>query len=203
MASDLETFDAKLRDLMGQDEKVRPFVCEGSPLDCQIFIVGFNPATTGVSFWDFWKLPYGFNRKAWLSAYESEREEQGLKMKSNTRQRIDCIVKAAHPVKCLETNIYAVPSRKQSDLRRGEHSTDLFGFLLTWIKPRVVFAHGNRAVKHVQKVLEAAELKPPLYTWTSRQVGDLFLVVGSHLAYGWSLDDATKLGGQLRAKCSR
>jgi hypothetical protein len=89
---------------------MRPFVCEGSPLDCQIFIVGFNPATTNVSFWDFWRLPYGFDKKAWLPMYESEREEQGKKRQSSTRKRIERIVEAAWPLKCLETNIHAVPS---------------------------------------------------------------------------------------------
>lgn len=210
MVSSLEAFDAKLREITGMDEKVRPFVCKGSPLDCQVFIVGFNPATANVSFWDFWKPPYGFDKRAWQRAYKiarkapplaSQGKARGLKSQSNTRQRIECIVQAAHPVKCLETNIYATPSRKQKDLRKESQLTKVFDFLLEYIQPRVVFVHGAPAVEHMRRKLGLAELKPPEYTWTSRRVGDMILVAGSHLAIGWSLEKATELGKELRARC--
>jgi hypothetical protein len=41
----LDEFDKTLWELMKkQSPDLRPFVCEGSPLECEILIVGFNPA---------------------------------------------------------------------------------------------------------------------------------------------------------------
>ncbi len=42
----LYEFELQLSDLIGRPTDLRPFVCEGSPLSCDIFLVGFNPATT-------------------------------------------------------------------------------------------------------------------------------------------------------------
>jgi hypothetical protein len=42
---DLKEFDRQLRGLLGDEQGLRPFVCQGSPLECQVFIVGLNPAT--------------------------------------------------------------------------------------------------------------------------------------------------------------
>jgi hypothetical protein len=203
MTSDLRTFDAELRRITSEKADIRPFVCDGSPLDCQIFIVGFNPATTNVSFWDFWRLPYGFDKKSWLLAYESQREKQHQKRQSNTRQRIERIVQAAWPVRCLETNICAIPSRKQRDLQRESRSTEVFDFLMRRIQPRVIFVHGTPAVEHMRQPFGLGELKPPRYGWISRPVKGMTLFAGSHLAIGWSLESAAELGKELRARCGR
>jgi hypothetical protein len=40
---DLTTFDRELRTRL--PEGGWPFVCDGSPLDCDGLVVGFNPAT--------------------------------------------------------------------------------------------------------------------------------------------------------------
>src|SRR5215218_7019589 len=115
---DLIEFAARLKELTRAPTRLRPFVCDGSPLDCRIFIVGFNPATslTG-DWWDFWDSSYGFRRAEWLKRYIPERATQPLKPGrtrrapiSNTRKVIDWIVDAARPVKCLETNIYSAAS---------------------------------------------------------------------------------------------
>lgn len=43
---DIGKFEADLRDLMGSPFHDRPFMCDGSPLDCQVFIVGINAASS-------------------------------------------------------------------------------------------------------------------------------------------------------------
>lgn len=56
---DIGKFEADLRDLMGSPFHDRPFVCDGSPLDCQVFIVGINAASSMTEdFWDsgFWVM---------------------------------------------------------------------------------------------------------------------------------------------------
>ena len=66
MPMSLDEFERQLADLLGRPSRARPFVCEGSPLDCEIFIVGFNPATEMGDFWQFWRTGYGFDKNAWF-----------------------------------------------------------------------------------------------------------------------------------------
>ena len=42
----LDDFERALVALIGRPTDLRPFVCEGSPLTCDVFLVGFNLATT-------------------------------------------------------------------------------------------------------------------------------------------------------------
>lgn len=47
----LSEFEQELRSLIGQPTDLRPFVCEGPPLACPVFIVGYNPATEMTADW--------------------------------------------------------------------------------------------------------------------------------------------------------
>jgi hypothetical protein len=42
---DLREFALGLAAVIGRPSELRPFVCDGSLLDCPVFIVGYNPAT--------------------------------------------------------------------------------------------------------------------------------------------------------------
>ena len=40
--------------VLNRETDLRPFVCEGSPIECESFLVGINPASEmSVDFWDF------------------------------------------------------------------------------------------------------------------------------------------------------
>lgn len=41
---ELVEFENRLRDLIAGDESLRPFICEGNPGRCSIFLVGTRPA---------------------------------------------------------------------------------------------------------------------------------------------------------------
>lgn len=151
----IETFERELLALIGKPTKMRPFVCDGSPLECQAFIVGFNPATAmSEDFWKFWDTGRGFNKAAWLDAYKKERQLRPLRpgqtrrnVVSRTRRGIEWVVEDASPIRCLETNIYAAPTERAADLALEQRLTAPFDFLLKKIKPRVILAHGADAVK--------------------------------------------------------
>ncbi len=75
---DLAKFDTELRQLL--EKNARPFVCDGSPLACDIFLVGANPATAmNRPFWEFWDSNDGFDKKAWYIEYKRERKERPLR----------------------------------------------------------------------------------------------------------------------------
>lgn len=72
--STLQSFESGLEAIIGRPTTLRPFVCDGSPLDCRVFIVGFNPATDSeVDFWNFWSSHRGFKQRALVSEL-SQRE---------------------------------------------------------------------------------------------------------------------------------
>jgi hypothetical protein len=71
---DPREFGARLQSLIGRPTHLRPSVCDGSPLDCEVFIVELNPATPmSRAWWDFWSLDQGFRRAEWLEHYRQER----------------------------------------------------------------------------------------------------------------------------------
>jgi hypothetical protein len=136
----LAEFERALAARIGRPAGVRPFVCDGSPLECHAMIVGFNPATPmGEDFWSFWRSGWGFDREAWQRAYATERANRGHGA-SPTRRIIERISEAARPVRFLETNVFAAASRRARDLKRQERNsvTDL---LLDAVRPALVIAH--------------------------------------------------------------
>ena len=145
-----------LQGIVGRSSTLRPFVCDGSPLDCEVFIVGGNPATDiGVDFWKFWSDDYGFHRTAWFETYIQSSKRGAV---SPTRRRIDLIVGEAAPVRCLETNIFAKPTRRGGDLDKRERNTAPFDYLLRKVKPGLVIAHGKDARTHLAS-LRGAEFE--------------------------------------------
>lgn len=113
----------------------RPFVCDGSPFECEAFIVGQEVATMGLDFWRFWSDERGFDRDAFLAEYRAERQQRGKRDSiSQTRKVVHYVIESAYPVKCLTTNA--------DDLR-------VLQFLLESIRPKVVLAHGKYAQRAI------------------------------------------------------
>lgn len=156
---DLTEFGAGLRSVVRDDVSQRPFVCDGSPLGCQAFIVGSNAATE-VLFWPFWSDDRGFYRAAWERAYLDAGRRKGRNGPSNTRRRIEMVAANAAPVRCLETNVYARPSRSTADLDHSQRTTEVLGYLLTAIKPKVVLAYGVHAQSAMARLTSDSKIRP-------------------------------------------
>jgi hypothetical protein len=186
---EIEKFEDGLAALIGAPTDLRPFVCDGSPLTCDVFIVGFNPATTmSADFWQFWSPGMGFDKVAWFEAYKKDRQLKPLKpgktrrnVVSRSRGVIEMIIEGASPYRCLETNIYAAPTEQASDLAARQRITAPFDFLLSNIKPRVIVAHGVEAVEHIRKMNVDAKILPV-----------------SHFSRGWSNEAAVALGVKIK-----
>ena len=146
----LNDLKERLVEIIDGRTDLRPFVCDGSPLDCKVFLIGNNPATKmSTDFWDFWDSEYGFHKSAWYEAYKADRQGEP-KSTSPTRERINRIVENASPVKILETNIYAAPTKKKADLNLEQQTTEIFTFLLKTIRPQIIVPYGKKAVQYVQ-----------------------------------------------------
>ena len=189
--SSLHEFSLGLASLIGRPTDLRPFVCEGSPLDCDVFLVGINPASRmSVDFWDFWSDSYGFDKRAWFEKYKEERGSRPLKHGrkrrnevSNTRRIIEEVVSGANPVNCLETNMYAKATKQASDLDERSKISTSFDYLLRQIAPRLVIAHGKDAAELLQGKDLPCEL---LYV--------------KHFRF-WSKRNARELGLRIRRYC--
>jgi hypothetical protein len=195
--ADLRSFEARLRSLTVHDGELRPFICDGSPLACQAFVVGLNPATS-LPFWDFWDANVGFKKGDWFAAYRAARTGRRFPV-SPTRRNIELVIEAALPVNCLETDIYAKPTRALRDLAVLHRSAQVFDFLLATLRPKAMLVYGKEAVQHVQS-LANQELQPNTLTLASFAFGKVAVVAGSHL-YNWRPEKAREVGRILRQAC--
>jgi hypothetical protein len=142
---DIEHFEITLAQCIGKPSKLRPFVCEGSPLDCDLFVVGYNPATdVPGDWWRFWESGYGFRESLWYPEYLASRDDGEA---SRTRKKIAKLVTAVPKAKALVCNIDARASRKQSDLPKPV--TKPFNTFLPLCSPKVIVAHGQEARDHL------------------------------------------------------
>jgi hypothetical protein len=185
----LDDFQPRLEGAIGKPATTRPFVCEGSPLDCRVFIVGFNPATEmAADFWEFWTPGYGFDKAAWFDAYKAERLNKPLRAGktrrsavSPTRRVIDWICDAAAPTKCLETNIFSTASTDMNSLSGDHRDAAIFRFLVEAVKPSVIVAHGKDAGQEAERFSDHAKI-----------------LAVPHFSRGWSEKKARELGAEIR-----
>lgn len=141
----LDEFETGLVEVIQRPSDLRPFVCEGSPLACEVFIVGYNPATAMQGdWWRFWKPGYGYQKRLWHAEYLNQRDGE----ESKTRSRITAIVNGLEGVRVLEANIDARPSKKKSQFPKP--ITEPFDYILNACKPRLIIAHGVDACRHLE-----------------------------------------------------
>ena len=140
----LKDFRERLQNLM-PDEYMRPFTCSGNPYECRIFIVGENAATVLKPFFDtYWSDTTGFLRDKFDDDYLAKKSKQGV------RPRIEQFVCGASPIPCLETNIYATPSKSGEDLPDDKKDTSIFEFLVREIQPDAIFLFAKASIQYFE-----------------------------------------------------
>ena len=136
----LHEFNAELGKRLVDPDSL-PFVCEGSPLKCSVFLVGTigarRPAKPFIRFWD---PSYGFRKEYFLQDLQ-----QSYGKLTRTRQRIEAIAKIVGDQDTLDTNLYLRPPPGSKNLTAKDKVPDVFEWLLYTIKPQVVFAYGRQA----------------------------------------------------------
>jgi hypothetical protein len=145
----LAKFREQLQVLM-HEPGLRPFVCHGSPLVCEAFIVGFNPATAmDQPFWTYWSDETGFDKPRFMRDYLQKR---GLKEPKGVRARIERIVAELPTGMALETNICSKPTRTAVELHHDDRNTAVFRFLLDTVRPRLVYVHSNDPIGYFEQL---------------------------------------------------
>lgn len=194
----LDRFEGALRERIGRPAYVRPFVCDGSPLECRAFIVGSNPATAlSADYWSFWESGYGFRRAAWAEASRAERRAAGKMEVTPTRRMLGRIIQEAAPVRCLDTNVFSTPTPAERDLSAELRRTEVFDFVLDAVRPAALLAHGREAADHLRRLLGT---EPPRerFELVATPWGTMRVRAVRHLSRGWSYAQADELGRALR-----
>lgn len=183
-------FREKLSAILPEDG--RPFVCDGSPYDCKIFVVGHNPATE-IGFWPYWDDCTGFDKDTWFEDYTNVRRRQGEPPVSRTRRKLDKLTELVAPVKVLETNVYPKASKQANKLRAEDRVTRVLDFLITEINPEVIITHGKHAATHfdrkMQKNIDDLEIEAGSINGNSGK-----FVSVRHASRFWSDPKLEKLG---------
>jgi hypothetical protein len=181
-----------LRSVAPPKSGLRPFVCDGSPLDCDVALVGYNPATIlDADFWDFWLPEIGFDKARWFETYKAERISRPLKpgkkrrnAVSPTRKRIELFVGGLGNHRCIETNLYWDASE---DIASHRHSTQphIHSMLKYLSALKLVVCHHESAFKFLTKHLPSVRI----------ELVDHF----ANRKPGWSDDAASRLGHRMCA----
>ena len=111
---DLKKFRTEMQQRLSEQQldnvKVRPFICSGSPLNCKIMMVGYNPAReVNLDVFDanIWHDDIGFDRESFAEHYDIASYNDDLQWNRNhifQQNLIDEI--SNHPV--IETYLYSV-----------------------------------------------------------------------------------------------
>jgi hypothetical protein len=204
--NDLLEFKIKLFEKLKLYADPRPFVCDGNPLDCNIFIVGINPATKmEMNFENFWNED-GFDKQKWIEAYKNERANAPLKagkkkriLVSPTRRSIDHILKHITIGKVLETNLYIKQTKEAHELKKKDKKTDIFEFLIQEIKPKIVVLHG-KSVKDFFRKNYDDRLSDDDFTEININKFRSLAYATTHLSRGWSFEKLEELGKRIDNK---
>lgn len=179
----LQNFYDKLQIIVGE-QSVRPFVCDGNPLDTEVLIVGYNPAIA-TDFWCFFDKNNGFNKEKWLENYKENRKKNNKKTElSNTRRVIewvsDDLIKQKNDIKIMVTNIFSYPTKRKKDLPQDKKQTEIFDFLIKNLKPKIIITHGNDTKEYINIM----NLQTPI-------------INSKHFAIGWSRNMAKELAENI------
>ncbi len=202
----IKEFSGQLR-LVVPKAGSRPLVCDGSPLQCTTFIVGLNPATQG-EFWPYWSDEEGFNKEQWFEDYKTarraKRKTTGKKSPevSPTRRIISKVVEGASPTRCLETNLFAMPTDSIAELSEADRSTAPIELLLRAITPKVLLFHGS-GHSHLRYIGIPDPPDENEFRLSSTPFGQMYVGVVRHFSRGWSYEEAKELGLKLRAYSTR
>lgn len=183
----LEEFEEALVSLIGKPSRLRPFVCNGSPLDCDILLVGFNPKTPlPGDYWSFWRKGFGFDKRAFEQAYTAKRRADGESEASTTREVTRRLAIGAAGCKIVEANLFAKDSKDERALAKSDRDDRPFRFLLATLQPKVVVPFGRYARQGLAHMSANFEIRPV-----------------QHFSRGWGYDAAEAFGAELAAICRR
>jgi hypothetical protein len=188
----MQEFENQIKTFLGDNADSRPFLCEGMPFECDVFLVGINPATS-TDFWKYWSIEKGCDKQGWLEEYKENHNGKYNK----TRDYVEVFFNDSKPLKVLETNIYPFASSREADLDPKYKKTELFEYLVNTIKPKLILGHGATVRKELSK-LYGIKLKRGEYASVKNSKWKLDILTEHHFSYQWSKDGIGKFATNIK-----
>lgn len=186
---------AKLQQLDLADKKVRPFVCTGSPLDCEIMMVGFNPSRdVGLETFDkrIWQDTTGFDREQFVEYYDLAGYQQGEARWSRNHIFQQNLIDELPDYAVLETYLYSLITPKKNLIPAPYRTTAVFDWLVEVIKPKLIVTQNSDVSKYFERttgqLLRRNEFNMVMY----RGQPCVILPI-SHLSKKWTFAEIAKL----------
>lgn len=176
----IEDIDRAMTELIPIAHPSRPFLCEGSPFGCEVVIIGINPGTKTELKWH-WKLPHGCDRRGWIAEFEKDPANSRKK----TRPCLEELCRALAPIRCLELNIFPYYTRDVKELRKRPELQDskFFDFMLSAVKPRMLFVFGDDAIEYLLPALDLKALPKGKFTRRDHREPILDVYADSHFSW--------------------
>lgn len=143
----MPSWTSKLESVIPRPCFQRPFVCNGLPSNCEVIVIGENPATPlSIDWWLFWNTDTGFDFDAFQMHYMEERAKIGKGI-SNTRLRLNRFRERG--VHCVETNTFC--NERLDGAGVGVPNYGILNMLIQEMpKLRAVVAHGKIAQQYIR-----------------------------------------------------
>ena len=98
--------------------------------------------------------------------------------------------------------MFSIFSRREAALDKTKRTTSVFDFLLTSLRPRLLFVHGRTAIQRLERLTQTAlpldEFAPVNYAGVNFEV-----LAGNHLSFQWSDAAVEQLGLRMRDRVLR
>jgi hypothetical protein len=181
----------------------RPFLCEGSPIGCEVFLIGLNPAVAA-DWWSCWNHETGFDRKKWIRNFEKELSNGRNIPGAKTRLRIELLRNQILPYRVLDMNLYHIRSDNLSKLKKSDKKKDFCDCLIKKISPKLIFLHGKQVVEHFAELAKVGKEDLKSMDFTDVEIdgkpATIFAGFG-HLCMYWTEIQIVETGKRLNEWC--
>lgn len=182
----------------------RPFICSGSPLDCSIMMVGYNPSrAVNLDAFDteIWSDETGFDRERFVEYYDrAGHENQSIAWNRNHLFQQN-FIDEMHDYAILETYLYSAITPKKNMLKDEQKSTATFDALVQWVKPKIIITQNIDVAKYFERatddILHRNEFNTVVY-----QGHPCIIIPISHLSKKWNFNELAILRQHIEALLS-
>jgi hypothetical protein len=128
--------------------------------------------------------------------FDRDYREARLRTGAGNRPRIEAIAKEIGP--SLETNLYAIPSKKATQLTKDDRRNPIICYLFRAVRPKLVFVHSNEPIDFFKKRTGCNDFTSKVRR-VSWQRHDFWLFGRPGALYTLSIEDAANCGRELAA----
>lgn len=178
----------KLEEVGLADEKLRPFVCTGSPLACDIMMVGYNPSRDmGLDTFDarIWNDKTGFDREHFVELYDFAGHQQGENRWSRNHIFQQNLIDELPDYAVLETYLYSMITPKKSLVPPQHRHTEIFDWLVKVIQPKLIVTQNSEVSRYFERVTNKT-LKRNEFNAVMYQGQPCVILPISHLSKKWT-----------------